>query len=566
VTPAGRRLLRASRAARVHLACTVALGAVSAALVVVQAVLLARIVERAFLRGFGVDELSGELAGLAAALAARALVGAGFEVSGRLAAARALSELRGRVTAHLLRARPGGEPDQRTGELATAAVQGVDALEDWFARYLPALALAAIVPPALLVYLAPRDLEATAILAVTVPLIPLFMVLIGRMAQSRTRARWRTLSLLSAHFLDVVRGLPTLRAFRREGAQARAIAAAGDRLRRETMATLRVAFLSALVLELLAMLGTALVAAAVGVQLVEGSLSLEAGLVVLLLAPELYAPLRQLGQQFHASADGLAAAERLFAVLDTPATVARPAAPRPVPDPGRHDVLVEGARFAYPQRPVDVLAGVDLALAPGTTTALVGPSGGGKTTLAALVLRLAEPTGGRVSCGGVDLRDIAPEQWWTQVAWVPQRARLFAGTVDDNVRLGAPGASDDQLREALAAAGAEGFVDALPDGPATRIGDGGRGLSAGQAQRIALARAFARDAPLIVLDEPTAHLDEASAAVVDAAVDRLCRGRTALLVVHRPALAARADVVVTLSGGRLVEDVSGERAVFGCKI
>ena len=332
------------------------------------------------------------------------------------------------------------------------------------------------------------------------------------------------------------------------------------------MATLRVAFLSALVLELLAMLGTALVAATVGVQLVHGTLGLQAGLVVLLLAPELYAPLRQLGQQFHASADGLAAAERLFAVLDTPATVARPATPRRAPDPGRHGVRLESARFAYPQRPGDVLSGVDLTLAPATTTALVGPSGGGKTTLAALVLRLAEPTGGRVSCGGVDLGEVAPEDWWARVAWVPQRARLFSGTVADNVRLAAPGASDAEVVQALVAAGADGFVDALPDGAGTRIGDGGRGLSAGQAQRIALARAFARDAPLIVLDEPTAHLDEASATVVDDAVERLCRGRTALLVVHRPALAERADVVVTLAGGRLVEDVGDEGAVLECKI
>ncbi len=483
----------------------------------------------------------------------RGLVAFGFEAAGRVGAARVMGELRGRLVRHLLVARPGGLAGERRGELAAAAVQGVDALESYFARYLPQAVLAVLVPAAILAWVVPIDWPAAAILLVTVPLIPIFMVLIGRLAERSTRARWESLARLSAHLLDVVEGLATLRAFGRAERQAETIADASDAYRRETMATLRVAFLSSLVLELLAMLGVALVAATIGVQLIDGAIGLEAGLTVLILAPELYLPLRNLGAQFHASADGLAAAERIFAVLDEPATVRAPARPVPAPDPADAVVRLEDVSFAHPGRGEAVLDGVALALRPGETVALVGPSGAGKTTLAALLLRLADPERGRVSCGGVDLAAVDPAAWRRRVAWVPQRPTLFAGTVAENVRLAAPGASDAAVEAALRAAEAWDVVAELPDGLATRVGDGGRRLSAGQAQRVALARAFARDAPLVVLDEPTANLDPGTAEVVETAIARLARGRTALWIAHRPALAARADRVVTLEHGRLRE-------------
>jgi thiol reductant ABC exporter CydD subunit len=512
-----------------------------------------------------------------------------------------MSELRARLAEHLLVRRP-LRPAERTGELATTAVQGVDALEAYLAGYVPQLAMAATIPAAVLGWVALNDWVAALLLALGVPLLVLFMVLIGRSAEAVTTARFRALSLLGAHFLDVVRGLETLRAHNRDRAQEATIAAAGKRYRVETMAALRVAFMSALVLELVAMIGTALVAATVGVQLVEGALTLHVGLAVLLLAPELYAPLREVGRQFHAGADGLAAAERIFAVLDEPvATPARAGTDRAggvrVPDPRTQPLRFEGVCFSHPRRggagdvnhgPVaaengavdanhgvaaadsgavaadsgaiaaesgaTVLDGLELTLEPGTVTALVGTSGAGKSTVAALALRLLDPGAGRVTCGGVDLRELTPEAWRRQVAWVPQRARIFAGTVADNVRLAVPGASDRAVRAALAAAGAARFVAALPQGIETPVGDGGRPLSAGEGQRIALARAFLRDAPLLVLDEPTAHLDAETAAAVDAAIARFARGRTTLLIAHRPELAARADRVVVLADGRVAGD------------
>jgi thiol reductant ABC exporter CydD subunit len=565
--PVDPRLLRASRAARRQLATAAALAVAAALLIVAQAVLLADVIASVFLDGATLHDVRWELVALAGAIAGRALVAGGFELAGRAGAARVMSELRERLGEHLLVRRP-LRPAERTGELATTAVQGVDALESYLAGYVPQLTLAATVPLAVLAWVGLNDWVAALLLAISVPLLVVFMILIGRSAQRATAARFGALSLLGAHFLDVVRGLETLRAHNRDRAQERTIAAAGERYRVETMATLRVAFLSALVLELTAMIGTALVAAAVGIQLVEGVLTLHVGLAVLLLAPELFAPLREVGRQFHAGADGLAAAERIFAVLEEPAGVAAPApaagsalgapltptgvipaASLLLPDPGREPVRFERVAFTHPGRERAVLDGFELTLEPGRMTALVGASGAGKSTAAALLLRLLEPTAGRLSCGDVDLRMLDLAGWRRQLAWVPQRARIFAGTVADNVRLADPDASDRQVRHALVAAGAGRFVAALPEGIATRVGDGGRPLSAGESQRIALARAFLRDASLLVLDEPTAHLDAETATAVEAAIVRLAAGRTTLLIAHRPTLAARR--IVTLASGRV---------------
>ena len=550
--PIARRLLRDTRAARRPLAVSGLVGAVGAVLVVAQAVLLARIVAHVFIGGQSLGDVRGDLLALAAVVAGRGVVAGLFDAVGRFGALRVMSELRERLAQRMLVSRPTGLPGERAGELTTAVVQGVDALEAFFARYLPQVMLSALVPVAVLAWVLPHDPAAGLILAVTIPLVPLFMALVGLKARDDVRRRERTLALLGSHFLDVVRGLRTLRAFGRERAQEETLARVGDRYRRETMRTLRVAFLSAFVLELLAMLGTALVAATVGIQLAQGRLELSVGLAVLLLAPELYAPLRSMGQQHHASADGLAAAERIFDVLDAPETVSAPSHPRIAPDPGRTPVVVEAATVTYPGRSEPALDRASLRLAPGELVALVGPSGAGKSTLATLLLRLADPDAGAVRCGGVDLREIDADAWRARVSWAPQRGRLFAGTVAENLRLGAPDATDAELEAALAAVDALGLVAELPDGLETRLGDGGRALSAGQAQRLVVARALVRRAPLLVLDEPTASLDGPTAERVADGVLAAARGRTTLLITHDPALAARADRVVELRHGRIV--------------
>ncbi len=545
-----RRLSRSSRAARSHLLATVGMGLLATGLIVAQATLLANVVVDAFLGGLTLAQLTAPLLALLGVSVARGLVDAGFESAGRIGAARVMAELRAKLVRHLLLERPGSLHGERSGELATAAVQGVDALEAYFSRYLPQVALAAIAPLLILAWTIPRDWEAAAVLAVTAPLIPVFMVLIGRLAERSTRRRWRRLSRLGARFFDLVGGLQTLRANNLAEAQADSIAAAGESYRRETMKTLRIGFLSALVLELFAMIGVAIVAATVGIQLAEGSLGLTAGLTVLILAPELYMPLRRLGAQFHASADGMASAERIFAVIDQPRAVETAAPSVPAPRPRAGPIRFEGVRFGYSGRP-DVLRGVDLRIEPGETLALTGSSGGGKSTLLSLLLRLADPSAGQIACGGVDLRRVDPPEWRRLLAWVPQRPTIFGGTIEDNVRLAAPAAPGGALRRAVREAGLGELLAALPDGLATRVGDGGRPLSAGQAQRVALARAFLCDADLVLLDEPTAHLDAEVERAVAAATARLVEGRTALFVAHRPELARHADRVVELVDGRI---------------
>jgi ATP-binding cassette, subfamily C, bacterial CydD len=543
------RLVRRARPVRMLLALDASLGVVAALLVLAQAALLAHVAASGF-SGESLSTVALPLALLVGAAVGRALSAWGFEVVGRRAASDVVSQLRLDVVERRLDDRPAALDAVESGEVATAAVAGVDALETTFARYLPQLVLACVVPIAVIAFAAVIDPLTAGLMVLTLPLVPVFMWLVGRHTERRTRERWETLARLSTHFLDVVRGLPTLRAFNRGGVQAERIAHVGDDYRLATMGTLRVAFLSGAVLELAATMGVALVAVTVGVRIVEGGLGLEAGLTVLVLAPELYLPLRNLAAHYHASADGRAVSGRLLDLLDEPPEVARGSLR--APDPCAVPIALEAVSFSYPGRLGAVLDAVDLELSPGETVALVGPSGSGKSTLASLLLRLAEPTSGRITVGGVDLATCDPAAWRARLAWVPQRPTIFRGTVADTIRLGDAAASDARVAEAAGLAGAAEFIRELPDGYGTIVGDGGRALSAGEIERLALARAFLRDAGLVILDEPTANLDRRSAGLVEDAVDRMREGRTVLLVVHSPELARLADRVVTLRGGRLV--------------
>jgi ATP-binding cassette, subfamily C, bacterial CydD len=541
-----QRLVRRARPVRLLLAADVVLGVSAAILVLVQATLLAWIVAQAF-AGASLADVSSELGVLGIVFAGRAALTWGFEVAGRRAASSVLSGLRLGLIERRLRHEPTALDGTEAGEIAASAVQGVDSLEAYFARYLPQVVLAVTVPLAVLAWVVRIDAASAGVMLLTLPLVPVFMWLIGRYTEERTREQWEALRLLSTHFLDVVRGLPTLRAFNRGQAQMAVIADVSDGYRRRTMATLRVGFLSGAVLELAATLGVALVAVTVGVRLADGGLGLQAGLTVLVLAPELYLPLRQLAAQFHASADGLAVAERMLTLLDAPASAPR-GGRLVAPSPAEAPVRLEQVSFAYPSRPNLVLDRLDLEFEPGETVALVGPSGAGKTTVASLLLRFAEPSAGRITAGGIDLADCRTEPWRRLIAWVPQRPTVFRGTAAENIRLGDPAASELRIRDAAALAGADRFISALPSGYDTLLGDGGRPLSAGERRRVALARAFVRDAPLVILDEPTADLDRTSAEVVAEAIERLRVGRTVLLIAHRPELVQRADRIVALSG------------------
>ncbi|WP_078491309.1 thiol reductant ABC exporter subunit CydD, partial [Streptomyces sp. SPB074] len=555
--PVDPRLLRCARASRFFLAAVVGLGVLGALLVVAQAMLIAEVVVGAFQHGRDAGGLLRPLLLLVVVACGRGLVSWLTETAAHRASAAVKSELRQRVLDKVAALGPGWLEGRRTGSLVNLATRGVDALDDYFSRYLPQLGLAVVVPVAVLARIVTEDWVSAAIIVLTLPLIPVFMILIGWATQKRMDRQWRLLSRLSGHFLDVVEGLPTLKVFGRAKAQAESIRRITGEYRRATLRTLRIAFLSSFALELLSTLSVALVAVTIGMRLVHGDMDLYVALVVLVLAPEAYLPLRQAGTQYHAAAEGLAAAEEVFEVLEAEEQATGSAG---VPE---GELRVEELTVRHPGRTAPALDRVSLRVRQGETVALVGPSGAGKSTLLRAVLGFARPDTGRITVGGKDLAEIDPAQWHARIAWVPQRPALFAGTLAENVHLARPGATGTEVERALRDAGAWEFVRDLPDGLRTVLGEDGAGLSAGQRQRLALARAFLADRPVLLLDEPTAALDGATEAGIVAAVRRLAEGRTVLLVVHRPALLAVADRVVRIEAPQGAEAATAQAVPAG---
>jgi ATP-binding cassette subfamily C protein CydD len=562
----GRRLARWAPAARAGVAAAVAAGLLTAALAVVQAVLLARVIARSF-DGAGLGSLAGTLVALAAVLAARAAVGYAGEVAAARAAIEVKRQLRGRLLRRALALGPGWLARRGTGELTTLATRGLDGLDGYLGRYLPQLVLATVLPAAVLVVLAAADWRSAVVVLLTVPLIPAFLALIGLRTQAATERQWSLLQRLGGHFLDVVEGLPTLTVFRRAQAQVATIREITGAHRRATMRTLRIAFLSALVLELLATLAVAVVAVEVGLRLLAGQVPYQTALLVLLLAPEAYLPLRRLGAEYHAGREGSVAAAAALAVLaEAEPRAGRPAAAagaEPIQAPAggvaaaTGELRLAGVVVRYPDRERPALADVSLVVPAGQRVALLGASGTGKSSLFAVLLRFVAPAAGEVTFGGLDLLAGPPAQWRRQIAWVPQQPHLLAGTVAENVQLGRPDATDAELAEVARLVGLDAVLAGLPDGWATRLGERGLRLSAGQRQRVALARALLRDAPLLLLDEPTAHLDADSAASVRHAVLDRAAGRTVLVISHDAGWPAAVDRVLWLEAGRLVEAEPG---------
>jgi ATP-binding cassette subfamily C protein CydD len=547
-------LLRHARAARGYLAVVVVLGLTVTALVLAQAGLLARALAGAA-PGIGTAALWPVLVSLLAVMLARAVASFGGETAALHASAAVKSQLRRGLAAQVLRLGPAWLGGQRPGEITTVATRGLDALDPYFARYLPQLALACLVPVAVVVRVALADWISALIIVVTLPLIPVFTVLVGLPARARARRQWLLLARLGGHFLDVVEGLTTLKVYGRARRQAEVVGRVTDEHRAATMSVLRVAFLSSLVLELAAALATALVAVEVGLRLLGGHIGYEPALLVLLLTPEAFLPVRAMATHFHASMEGMAAAGRVCDLLEvTPPQVpaaARPGASAEV-DLRQDTIMLNAVCLAYPGRDRPALDGVSLTIAPGERIAVAGASGAGKSSLLALLLRFAEPSSGRIEAGGVPLGSIATDAWRRQIAWVPQRPALMSGTVAANIALGQPHASRDAIAAAARLAGADAFIGALPRGYDTPLGEQGLRLSAGERQRIALARAFLRDAPLLLLDEPSAHLDPVTAGQILGTVEGLMAGRTAILVSHGVCWHGGADRTLTLDGGRVV--------------
>ena len=545
--------MRYARSARRYIAATTVAGIVTAALVVAQAFLISKAVSSVVSDGSGPASIRMLVAALSGVVMARALVVLLQEIHAHRSATGTIIELRRLVLEHAARLGPRWQALHGAGT-ATLLTRALDDLEPYFTRYLPQLVLAATVTPATVLVLITQDWPAAVAVVCTLPLIPVFMILIGRMTQSVSQERLRAMQVLGDQVLDLISGLPTLKALGREQGPAEQVRALGRSYRRTTMSTLRIAFLSGAVLEFITTLSVAIIAVEIGFRLVAGRLDLFTGLLVLMVAPEVYQPLRQVGFQFHASANGVAAAESVFEVLETPVPKRGT-----LPAPDLRTAGIELDAVSVAARGTWAPAGLSATIRPGGLVALIGQSGAGKTTATQILLGLMPADRGHVRIvpdsghapqgGAVDLSEIDPATWWEQIAWVPQRPTITPGTVLDNV---APGASvgdgvPDELAEAARATGFDEVVTTLPQGWETTVGSGGAGLSVGQRQRLALTRALYSTAPLVVMDEPTAHLDAASEAHVLTAVRALhASGRTVVVIAHRPALIALAEQAVVV--------------------
>jgi ATP-binding cassette subfamily C protein CydD len=540
------------------LTLTIALGWGGGILTIVQAWFLARVVNDVFLGGQTREAVLPLLGILLGALLLKSAFVWGADVSANAVAQTVKADLRARLLKHLAALGPAYTGGERTGELSTAAVEGIEQLDAYFSQYLPAIVLAASIPLTILLVVFPIDLLTGIVFIFTAPLIPFFMVMIGKAAESLTKRQYSALSRLSSHFFDVLQGLTTLKILGQARGQAQVIGQFSERYRDMTMQVLRVTFLSALALELLATISVAIVAVEIGFRLLYRNMDFLPAFFLLVLAPDFYQPLRNLGLRFHAGMSGVIAATRIYEILDTPVPGETsdhlPLAPQHLtPD----TLTLDAVSYTYPTRATPALDGISLTIPSGKMTALIGPSGSGKSTLASLLLRFIEPQSGQILVGNTPLAQIPPDLWRKQIACVPQNPYLFSDSLANNLRLAKPDASETDLLTACQRAGLDEFIASLPDGLNTQIGERGARLSGGQAQRLALARAFLKDAPLLLLDEPTSSLDPALEASLEAAVRALTQNRTVLVIAHRLATIRQADQVIVLESGKVVNQLSG---------
>jgi ATP-binding cassette subfamily C protein CydD len=548
-----KKILASTKLSRRILAFTVAMGLAGTLAIIAQMALLSRIVTQVFLLHKGLAQVLSLLALFVSTIVIRAGLLWVREEAAQRAAIRAKAFLRERVFAHLLALGPGFRASERTGELAATLNEGIERLDAYIARYLPQLALSILVPVLIFVVILPVDWFSALLLLCTGPVIPLLMALVGINTQKRTQAQWATLSLMSAHFLDVMQGLTTLKLFGHSEEQQERIASISNRFRERTLQVLRSAFLSGAVLEFMTMTAIGVIATTLGVRLLNHSMSFDRAFFILLLTPEFYRPLQELGTQRHAALEGEASAQRLLEILEMPVpTEAGSEVDEAIPA-GPITIDITDLSYTYPAKEAPALDHVTLRLPANTCTALVGHSGAGKSTLVNLLLRFIDGTSGTIAANGIAITRLSPERWREYIALVPQRPYLFYGTVRENIHLARPQASEDEVMHAAELAGVTAFLDELPHGFDTQVGEQGTQLSAGQAQRVAIARAFLKNAPLLILDEPTSCLDPDSEARIRQSLTTLMRDRTVLVIAHRSNTIAQAHRVVVLENGRITE-------------
>ena len=529
----------------------VSLGIISGALILLQAYVLSMVINRVFLEGAGLRDVMTSLAAMAGIILLRSVCRWAGDVSAVRVGSLVIEDLRHKLLAKLYKLGPEYLDQYDSSVLVMTAFEGLDALDKYFSQYLPQLILAMVIPLGTLLVVFPMDAITGFILLFTAPLIPVFMVLIGKTGEQATRKQWTALARMTGFFTDIIRGLPAIKALGQIQNITGRIQRTGDKYRQATMSILRITFLSALVLEWVVTLSTAVVAVQVGLRLLSGNMTFLPGFFLLVIAPEFYQPLRQLGVRFHAGMAGMQAAGYIFQVLDASESQKTSSLISIVQAP--HTVVFEQVSFRYADREVDAVNSITFELTAGKMTALVGESGSGKSTIASLLMGFLQPNSGCILIDGIRLSELSSDAWRRQIAWVPQRVGIFAGSIEDNLRIAKLEATDEEIHQALQTSQLLEVIRQLPEGLRTRIGEGGLGLSGGQLQRLALARAFLKDAPLLVLDEPTAHLDPESDSILMESLELLTKDRMTLMIAHRLRSVQKADEILVLSHGRIVE-------------
>jgi len=559
-----RRLLQLTRNTRLPLIFTILSGLLAGLLTIWQAWLLSNSINGVFLEGQTLTTVARLLRLILVTISARALLTWLNEIFANAIAVKIKTDLRNRLFEKILRLGPAYTKKQRTGELTAAAVEGIEALDAYFSQYLPQLVLTTLIPISILIVVFPIDLLSAIIFLITAPLIPFFMIMIGKGAEIVTKRQYETLRILSAHFLDSLQGLTTLKLFGQSKAQTQSIAKVSDQFRDTTLGVLRVTFLSALALELLATLSTAIIAVEIGFRLLYGKMEFQPALFLLILAPEFYMPLRALGARFHAGMSGTTAAKRIYEILDTPIENRelefgnQGTEPHfPTPDSQISAIEFSNVSFTYPGESAPALENINLTIQHRQHIALVGKTGAGKSTLVNLLLGFIQPTSGTINVHSVSpaahLLIPNSQSLLPSIAWVPQKPYLFHDTLAANIRLGNPEATNEQVILAARSARLDDFIESLPQKYETVIGEGGARLSNGQSQRLAIARAFLKDAPILILDEPTSSLDPETEALLEESTQRLMQDRTVITIAHRLNTIFKSEKIIVIESGRIIE-------------
>ena len=554
-----RRLISLANNNRLALIITILAGTFGGILIIAQAHTLSLTINNVYINGESLSEVSPLLSTILFIVAARAILVWISEISAKAVAIRIKNDLRERLFTHIIKLGPSFTRRERTGELTTAAIEGIEALDAYFSQYLPQLILSALVPLSILIFVFPLDPLSGLILFLTAPLIPIFMILIGKTAETLTNRQYETLSRLSAHFLDSLQGITTLKELGQSKAHVQTIKEVSEKFSTTTMNVLRVTFLSALVLELVATLSTAVIAVEIGLRLLYYKIEFQQAFFLLILAPEFYIPLRILGLRFHAGMNGTTAARKIFSILDTPITNEQTSedyqgTSYSLDQNAQSKITFNNVSFTYPDENSPALSNISFTIKQGQKIAIVGASGAGKSTLAQLLLRFASPSSGQILINEQPITQISPEAWREQISWVPQKPFIFNESVAENIRLGKPDADMESVQDAAIAAHLHEFIISLPNGYETLVGEAGSRLSSGQAQRLALSRAYLKDAPLLILDEPTSSLDPITESALEESTKKMMRNRTVITIAHRLNTILEADKILVLESGFLKEE------------